>query len=342
MVHTFWDKQPVPRDGTGSGEIEDTRETSKKTTKLPEGFVWSPCSLKEVCTFLNAHYVGNDTFRMGYTVGNLKWSVNESVAIRKQGTGELVGYISSAPVTMNVETKVIDMVQITYLCIHTEYRTMNFAPILITEIKRRANRKGVWQAIYTAQTKIPTPITKAHYWHRFLNVKRLVQTGFHKTNRLRESYYEVRGPCKCLWRKMTLDDVPKVTQILQKHMSTFKIAPVIDETYVMTWLLPIHSYVNDETDDFISFYDVSYDRVDGTGSVKQVYKFHIVGDVYNDAFLLAKNLGYDVFNILDVGIDAESLEKLKFMKGNGFVFYYLWNWNLSERIEPKEINHIIP
>lgn len=342
MVHTFWDKQPVPRDGTGSGEIENTRETSKKVTKLPEGFVWSSCSLKEVCTLLNAHYVGNDTFRMGYTVENLKWSVNESAAIRKQGTGELVGYISSAPVTMDIETKVIDMVQITYLCIHTEYRTLNFAPVLITEIKRRANKKGIWQAIYTAHTKIPTPITKANYWHRFLNVRHLVKMGFHKTNRLRESFYEVRGPCKRLWRKMTSEDVPRVTQILRVHMSTFKIAPVVDETYVKTWLLPIHSYVNDETDEFISFYDVSYDRVDGTGSVKQVYKFHIVGDVHNDAFLLAKNLGYDVFNTLDVGIDTEMMEKLKFLKGNGFVYYYLWNWNLSERINPKEINHIIP
>ena len=156
MVHTFWDKQPVPREGIQSGEIEETRETSKKTTKLPEGFVWSSCSLQEVCTFLNAYYVGNDTFRMGYTTDNLKWSVKESAVIRKQDTNEIVGYISSAPLTMRVETKAIDMVQITYLCVHTDYRNMNFAPILITEIKRRANRKGVWQAIYTVHMKIPT------------------------------------------------------------------------------------------------------------------------------------------------------------------------------------------
>lgn len=341
-MHQFWDKQPVPREGMGSGEIEATRETSKKTTKLPEGFVWSSCSLKEACAFLNAYYVGNDTFRMGYNVDILKWSVNDSVAIRHCETNDIVGYISSAPVTMRLEDKTLDMVQITYLCVHKNYRTMNFTPLLITEIKRRANRREVWQAIYTAQTKIPTPMTKAYYWHRFLNVKRLVQIGFHQTNRLRESYYEVRGPCKCLWRKMTLEDVPKVTHLLRKHMSMFKVAPVVDETYVKTWLLPIHSYVNDATDDFISFYDVLYNRVDGTDSVKQVYKFHIVGDVYNDAFLLAKNQGYDVFNLLDVGVDTESLERMKFLKGNGSVYYYLWNWNLSERIERKEINHIIP
>jgi glycylpeptide N-tetradecanoyltransferase len=342
MTHEFWDKQPVPREGVAPGEIEGTRETSKKPTKLPEGFVWSSCSLKEACTFLNTHYIGNDTFRMGYTIENLKWSVGESVAIRRCETNEIVGYISSAPMTLNVETKQVDMVQITYLCVHGEYRNIHLAPTLITEIKRRANRKGIWQAVYTAQTKIPTPMTKAHYWHRFLNVKRLVETGFHKTNRLRESYYEVRGPCKCLWRRMTLEDVPKVARILQAHMKGFKLTPLADEGYVKTWLLPIHSYVNDSTDDFISFYDVSYDRVDGRDHVKQVYKFHIVGDVYNDAFLLAKNLGYDVFNVLDVGVDTAFLEKIKFMKGNGFVYYYLWNWNLSEKIEPKEINHIIP
>ena len=65
--------------------------------------------------------------------------------------------------------------------------------------------------------------------------------------------------------------------------------------------------VNDETDDFISFYDISYARTDETDVVKQAYRFFIVGDIYNDAFLIAKNLGFHVFNTLDVGEDVESI-----------------------------------
>jgi glycylpeptide N-tetradecanoyltransferase len=106
-------------------------------------------------------------------------------------------------------------------------------------------------------------------------------------------------------------------------------------------VLPIYSFVNDENDDFISFYAAPYERIDGLGTVKQVYRYYVVGDVYDDAFIIAKNFGYHIFNSPEVGLTVESLEKLKFMKGN-YVYYYMFNWNLSEMIEPKEINLIIP
>jgi glycylpeptide N-tetradecanoyltransferase len=341
-MHEYWNKQPVSREGVEPGEIDGTREVSKKTTKLPDGFIWSSCSLKEACDFLKEHYVHNGRFKLVYTMRIMKWSIDDSIAIRKTDTKELVGFISSTPLDVKVEGKELKMTQIDYLCVHSSYRTERFAPILITEIKRRANRRGIWQAIYTAVAKIPTPITKSCYWHRFLDVKHLVKTQFHQTNRLREKFYEIRGPCKCVWREMTLEDVPKVTEILQGHVKNFKIAPVITEEYVRRTILPIHSYVTDDSNDFISFYEIPYERADETYTVKQAYRFFIVGDVYNDAFLIAKNLGYHVFNSAEAGVPTKILEDHKFMKGNGFVHYYLYNWHLSESTEPKEIAVIIP
>ena len=341
-MHEYWDKQPVPREGTTHGEIEAKRDVSKKTTKLPDSFVWSSCGIKEACEFLREYYVENGRFKLCYTKDVLKWSINDSIAIRKKDTNQLVGYITSMPVNSRIENEDIKMTQIDYLCVHPSYRTFGLAPLLITEIKRRANKKDIWQAIYTAQTKIPTPITKSCYWHRFLDVQHLVKIGFHQTNRIREKFYEIRGPCKHLWRKMTLDDVPKVTQLLQEYSKNFKITPIFDEQYVKRTLLPIHSYVNDTSDDFISFYEIPYERSDNSGTVRQVYRYLMVGDVYNDAFLIAKNLGYHVFNSAEAGVEVKTLEKHKFMKGSGFVYYYLFNWHLSEAIKPKEINLIIP
>ena len=105
---------------------------------------------------------------------------------------------------------------------------------------------------------------------------------------------------------MTLEDIPKVTKILQEYNEKFKIAPVVNEEYVNERLLPIHSYVNEKTDDFISFYDIPYERSDGSGTVKQVYRYLMVGDVYNDAFLIAKNLGYHVFNSAEAGVEVRT------------------------------------
>ena len=338
-MHQFWDTQPVPREGVAPGEIDSTRECSKDPLKLPGGFVWSTSGIEETYTFLKNFYVSKDSFKLSYTLETLRWAIQDHVAIRKEDTGELVGYISSAPLDVRVGGETRMMVQINFLCIHPSQRSMRLAPILIGEIRRRANSLGIWQSIYTAVARVPTPITKAHYWHRFLNVKNLIKSGFYSTNRPREKYYELRGSCTYAWRKMTSKDVPKVTRILREYTKDFKISAVISESYVRRWVLPTHAYVNDESDTFISMYGIPYERLDGEGVVNQVYRFYIVGDVFNDAFMIAKNLGYDVFNTLDVGVDSEYLETLKFMKGTGYVYYYLFNW---QTVETKSISIILP
>ena len=330
-MRTFWDTQPVPQDGAvyeSGKDIERERVVVHEPMKLPDGFSWDHPKLEEAHTLLNDHYVGDETFRLSYSPETLKWAVeipgHENKGIRHDESGALIGYISSVPIKVRVCEDILPMVQINFLCVHPDYRDRGFAPILISEIKRIANTNDIWQAMYTAVTKIPGSVAKSSYWHRFLNVKRLVKTGFYHTDRLREKYFEIRGNSQ--FRKMTTKDIPKVTRVLEKYFKEFKVAPHIDKNWVKHWILPIHSYVNDETDDFISFYEIPYDRVDGTDTVKQVYAFYMVGDVYNDAFILARNQGYDVFNTLDVGQKRVDLEKLKFIQGSGHVYYYLFNW----------------
>lgn len=48
-----------------------------------------------------------------------------------------------------------------FLCVHKKIRSKRLAPVLIKELTRRVNRNDGWQAIYTAGTEIPTPVTKA-------------------------------------------------------------------------------------------------------------------------------------------------------------------------------------
>jgi len=43
-----------------------------------------------------------------------------------------------------------------------------------------------------------------------------------------------------------------------------------------------------------------------------------------------------------VGVDTVGLEKNKFMKGSGHIFYYLFNWNLSDIISNEKIHLILP
>jgi len=346
-MHQFWDKQPLPQEGCtydGGKEIEKERVVIETPHKLPDGFTWCEPEIEEAYELINKYYVEDETFRLNYSLDIVKWAVEapgyKNIGIRKSDTNELIGYISSIPSKISVCDDILNAVQINFLCIHNNFRSMGFVPLLISEMKRIANTNNIWQAYATAVAKLPGPMVKSSYWHRFLNVKRLVKTGFYKTNRLREKYFELRGNSQ--FRKMKTKDIPKVTRILQNYFKDFKIAPVINKDWVKHWILPINSYVNDETDEFISFYDISYDRVDGSDSVKQAYTFYMVGDVYNDAFLIARNLGYDVFNTLDVGHETSKLEKLKFMEGTGHVHYYLFNWLPASKIENEEIQLKLP
>lgn len=70
------------------------------------------------------------------------------------------------------------VVEINFLCVHKKLRSKRLAPVLIKEITRRINLKGIFQATYTAGMRLPTPITTCTYFHRNLNPKKLVDIGF--------------------------------------------------------------------------------------------------------------------------------------------------------------------
>ena len=70
------------------------------------------------------------------------------------------------------------MAEINFLCEHKKLRTKKLAPMLIREITRSVNLKKIWKAVYTAGKIVPTPFTTATYYHRLINIKKLVDTGF--------------------------------------------------------------------------------------------------------------------------------------------------------------------
>jgi glycylpeptide N-tetradecanoyltransferase len=245
---------------------------------------------------------------------------------------------------MKLNNKEVKSVQVNFLCVHKDYRNRKLVGYLVTEAKRISESKNRNQSIATIHNSIPGSILKASYWHRLIDVEKLVKVGFYQTDRLKEKYFEVRGNSQ--FRKMTPKDVPKVTQILKDYFKKFKIVPVVNETWVKHWLLPrdgvMYSYLNDETSDFLSFYSIPYDKVGSTDTVNQAYLFYMTGDNFNDAFLIAQNAGFDVFNTLDVVHSEDLLKKHRFLKGTGYVNYHLFDWKLDCEIDKTDINIKIP
>lgn len=50
------------------------------------------------------------------------------------------------------------------------------------------------------------------------------------------------------------------------------------------------------------------------------------------ALIKAKEMNYDVFNCLNIMHNTEFLEDLLFLKGDGYLNYYLYNWKLKDTI----------
>src|SRR6056300_1251868 len=134
-MRTFWDKQPVPQDGCTyeSGRaIEKERVITHEPVSLPEGFSWCVPPLEEAHKLLHDHYVCDETFRLSYSIETLKWAAgHESRGIREDVSGTLIGYITSVPIKVRVCQDILDEVQINFLCIHNNFRSMGFVPLLI-------------------------------------------------------------------------------------------------------------------------------------------------------------------------------------------------------------------
>ena len=119
-------------------------------------------------------------YRFQYTPQFIRWALTPPnyvkewiVGMRVKQNQKLVGFISGIPVKVMVEGKLINMAEINFLCVHSKLRSKRTAPVLIKEVTRRINLKGVWQAIYTGGKYIPTPISESNYYYRYINFKKL-------------------------------------------------------------------------------------------------------------------------------------------------------------------------
>lgn len=61
-------------------------------------------------------------------------------------------------------------------------------------------------------------------------------------------------------------------------------------------------------------------------------------ELINNALILAKNLGCDVYNCLNLMENASVFEELHFQKGDGHLNYYFYNWIMERKhIKPEEL-----
>ena len=165
-------------------------------------------------------------------------------------------------------------------------------------------------------------------------------------------------------RPMKLEDVDQVLELFNKYQSRFDLIQIFSREEFAHWFLGsddiIHSYVVETTDpkngkritDFFSFYSLSFTVLDNKlhDMINIGYLYYYASDadfkwkdrfnkdataalrkrlnfLMHDAVVLAKNMNIDVFNALTSQDNALFLQDQKFGPGDGFLNFYLFNYN---------------
>ena len=385
--YEFWATQPVPQFKKDApvefGEIwkdHKVEDLQKTPFDLPEkDLEWKDVDMTKqneidkLYEFLKSNYVEDEDhmFRFDYSKDFLKWHLTSPnycpewlvsiVQLKKKKKKKMVGFIAGIPIKVSIHGYDIELAEIDFLCVKKEYRNKRLAPLLIREVSRRIHMRNKWWAVYTSGTMLPKPFAQTTYYHRNLNVKKLVDIHFtylpHNINMARaKNIYKLPTelPIKG-FRPMEEKDVDQVHDLLAEFEKQFKVHGYYDKDLVKHWFLPrknvVYSYVrecDDKVTDFISFYSLpssilqheSYKKLLAAYSFFNINKTMNVKEIMKCALILAKNAGFDVFNCLNIMNNEEAFQDLLFGKGGGKLKYYFWNFVCPET-EPKDLSLVL-
>ncbi|RNF03627.1 putative N-myristoyl transferase [Trypanosoma conorhini] len=232
---------------------------------------------------------GDSMFRFNYSENFLRWALappgyhaSWHVAVRRKRDQALMGFVSGIPITMRMgtpreflppkkdtedkekesEEKKEDtnqdeklylepraICEINFLCVHKLLRAKRLAPILIKEVTRRVHLMNIWQAIYTAGRLLPTPFSTAQYFHRGLNLQKLLDIKFcsvppqynkfqNPISMMKRFYAVPEEPKTRGLRPMEPKDVPQVAKLLREKLAKCDVAPVFTDEEVAHYTLP--------------------------------------------------------------------------------------------------------
>ncbi|XP_010500506.1 PREDICTED: glycylpeptide N-tetradecanoyltransferase 1-like [Camelina sativa] len=357
-------------------------EVKQEPYNFHEDYEWITCDMKsddmcsEVYNFFKVHYAEKRNLKVHPSKEWLMWALcppgyyqNWHVGVRVKATKKLVAFISGVPARIRVRDEVVSMANINFLCIDKDLRSRRLAPILIMEVTRRVRLKNIWQAAYPSRDVVSRPVTTCQYWGRMLNPKKLIDVGYatlgeRMTMSMTVKLYKVPdAPSTPGFREMGRGDVPAVTELLRKYLRQFGVAAYFDSEDVQHWFLPrkdvIHTYlvVSPETyevTDLCSFYTVPCTISDPASgnpkntTVQCAYSYYNVvtqtsfPKLMNDALIVSKQKGVDIFYALDVMQNASCFTELKFRPSEGaLLHYHLYNYRLGSPLKPSEVGLVL-
>jgi len=348
--HIFWNTQPIDisKNSIESKSIKEynINEIKKEPFPLPDNFEWTLIDLTndEQLTlfqiFLSNYYYYDDkepNRYVNYSKDILKWflmppNYYPDLIIGVKYKNKLLATICGIPMKVNLFNKIIDIIEINFLCIHPKLRNKNLAPLMIKEITRRINLHQIWQAFYTGTNDLPNNLVQLGCYMKPLNLEKLKETD--------GLSYNLTPLIKTLnIRKLEERDCEICCNIMNKFNEKFKLSIYFTLEYFKQHFLPIDSYVveiNNEITDFISFYNVPI--IIKNNKINQINKYNLYYYFYTETKLktlienglyLLKEKGADLVSCLENYDNESFVNELNFIKGRTVLNFYLYNWTCT-------------
>lgn len=364
----FWKTQPV---GSNIPAVEHRKVSPLPSLPPNMGFraIDLPSDLEDVYTLLKHNYVEDDDmmFRFEYSREFLAWQLsipgsqkewNIALYEASDTHSAIVGFISAARLNIRIEEESPETVVVNFLCLDKAYRHKRLAPLLIAAVTNKVNEAGIFKAVFTSGTVFPFKYSHTNYLHRIINGERLVAKDFC-------SYRDVLStpsipPSGRFLRRMTPLDLPRVKELYDAKYGRMKLSVSLTDEQLLYLLLPrediVETLVLEEggrVAEFVSFFflhsriiENNPDYSEKEEYVYTAYLYYYNGngrtDIIRDVIKhLERSNKCDVLNCLKIEENTgKEFESLGFLKGEGNLNYYLFNWRVPE--VPLSENGFIP
>ncbi|KAF7683981.1 Glycylpeptide N-tetradecanoyltransferase 2 [Astathelohania contejeani] len=356
--HRFWDRQPVGI-GNSNEPIEPPKSVPSNPIELPSGFSFDTlCPAKELISLhklLSEHYVEHpkSEFRLFYSVEFLKWQLNApgvrpEYAVTVKYAGEIVGFTLAREHTVQHKGVIRRVVSVNFLCLTRNLRKRRLAPVIIREVTRRANKNGIFQAIFTGGIKLPFSFSTSQYFHFPIDGPELVKLGYMRQYHSQRKLNAIRPGT----RTMEERDIDRVMELYKKSATKYSLYEIYNkEEFKYNFLTRpgvINTYVHEENGvitEFGSFYHLN-SLIIGK-NIKEIptaYLYIYSTDNHinfiEELIALSSKEGCILFNCLDIMQNKRFIKDLNFLPGDGFLNYYFFNCN-AEIMDSSDIGFIL-
>lgn len=207
-VMSYWENNPLQITSAESvlNKIEDPVQilSNKKLLKHVQNHIDSykfklnykindpSLEIEKICNFVNKNYIDESKETFYYTQDIMEYYINNSLVISFYESEKMIGLIIGKKMSININKKNLDSVEVNFLSLKHSLRGENLAPLMISILtKEVVLNYSIGIAHYTIDSSIKSPhYCLKYYYHRMVNIGNLFENKFIKDDLLKIDEYK--------------------------------------------------------------------------------------------------------------------------------------------------------